>query len=258
MFGIMLRTIPFIRSKTLFGGLQFLGAAWYNIAQHCPWREEMKIPVIKELLRANDQVALENRNLFDSRRIFSLNLMASPGAGKTSFILATAERLPNDVKVGVIEGDVASSLDAQLIASKGIPVIQINTGGSCHLDAPMVRSALSRLPLEEINLLFVENVGNLVCPAYFPLGTHLNIVISSVPEGQDKPYKYPDIFAVADAVVLNKTDLLPFVDFDIEYFRRGIFMVNPDVPIFPLSCKTGEGFGEWIKWLIPKVRSASS
>ncbi len=216
----------------------------------------MKFPVMKELLRANDQVALENRGMLDSSRIFSLNLMASPGAGKTSFILATVERLPGDIKVGVIEGDVASSLDAQLIASRGIPVIQINTGGGCHLDAPMVRTALKRLPLEEINLLFVENVGNLVCPAYFPLGTHLNIVISSVPEGQDKPYKYPDIFAVADAVILNKVDLMPFLDFDPEYFRRGVFMVNPDVPIFPLSCRTGEGFEEWVKWLLQKVRSA--
>ncbi len=218
----------------------------------------MKVSIMKELLSANDQVALENRGLLDSGRIFSLNLMASPGAGKTSFILATVERLPEWVKVGVIEGDVASSLDAQLIASRGIPVTQINTGGGCHLDAPMVRSALSQLPLTEINLLFVENVGNLVCPAYFPLGTHLNIVISSVPEGKDKPYKYPDIFAVADAVVLNKIDLLPFVDFDLEYFRRGVFMVNPDAPIFPLSCRTGEGFEEWMGWLMEKVRSAFS
>lgn len=218
----------------------------------------MKIPLMKDILKANDQIASENRAMLDSGKIFSLNLMASPGAGKTSLILATVERIPKDIRVGVIEGDVASNLDAQIIASKGIPVVQINTGGGCHLDAPMVRSALSKLPLEEINLLFVENVGNLVCPAYFPLGTHLNVVIASVPEGQDKPYKYPDIFTAADAVILNKVDLLPFVDFDLEYFRRGIFMVNPEVPIFLLSCRTGQGFEEWMKWLLTKLRSAFS
>lgn len=216
----------------------------------------MKIPLMKEILKTNDQVASENRAMFDSERIFSLNLMASPGAGKTSLILATVERIPRDIKVGVIEGDVASSLDAQIIASRGIPVVQINTGGGCHLDAPMVRSALSKLPIKEINLLFVENVGNLVCPAYFPLGTHLNVVIASVPEGQDKPYKYPDIFTAADVVILNKIDLLPLVDFDTEHFKRGIFMVNPEAPIFPLSCKTGQGFEEWVKWLVTKLRSA--
>ncbi len=218
----------------------------------------MKVPLMKEILGANDQVALENRAIFDSNRIFSINLMASPGAGKTSFILATAERLPKSLKVGVIEGDVASNLDAQAIASRGIPVIQINTGGGCHLDAPMVQSALNRLPLGEINLLFVENVGNLVCPAYFSLGTHLNVLIASIPEGHDKPYKYPDIFAAADAVILNKVDLLPLVDFDLEYFRRGISMVNPAVPLFPVSCKTGEGLEEWVKWLLLRVRNAFS
>lgn len=216
----------------------------------------MKVTLMKELLKANDQVAFENRAFLDSRKIFSLNIMASPGAGKTSFILATAERLPKDIKVGVIEGDVASNLDAQAIASRGIPAIQVNTGGGCHLDAPMIRSALSQLSLEQIDLLFVENVGNLVCPAYFPLGTHLNVVIASLPEGQDKPYKYPDIFAIADAVILNKVDLLPFLDFDLEYFKRGIYMVNYEVPIFPLSCKTGEGFERWITWLLLKVKSA--
>ena len=218
----------------------------------------MKVPLMKEIFGANDQVALENKALLDSNRVFSVNLMASPGAGKTSFILATVERLPKSLKVGVVEGDVASSLDAQTIAARGIPVIQINTGGGCHLDAPMVRSALSRLPLGEINLLFVENVGNLVCPAYFSLGTHLNVLIASIPEGHDKPYKYPDIFAAADAIILNKIDLLPLVDFDLEYFRRGISMVNPEVPLFPISCKTGEGLEEWVKWLLLKVKNAFS
>ncbi len=218
----------------------------------------MKVPLMKEIFGANDQVASENKALLDSNRVFSVNLMASPGAGKTSFILATVERLPKSLKVGVVEGDVASSLDAQTIAARGIPVIQINTGGGCHLDAPMVRSALSRLPLGEINLLFVENVGNLVCPAYFSLGTHLNVLIASIPEGHDKPYKYPDIFAAADAIILNKIDLLPLVDFDLEYFRRGISMVNPEVPLFPISCKTGEGLEEWVKWLLLKVKNAFS
>ena len=218
----------------------------------------MKVPLMKEIFGANDQVALENKALLDSNKVFSVNIMASPGAGKTSFILATVERLPKSLKVGVVEGDVASSLDAQTIAARGLPVVQINTGGGCHLDAPMVQSALNRLPLGEINLLFVENVGNLVCPAYFSLGTHLNVTIASIPEGHDKPYKYPDIFAIADAIVLNKIDLLPLVDFDLEYFRRGVSMVNPEVPLFPISCKTGEGFEEWVRWLLLKVKDAFS
>jgi hydrogenase nickel incorporation protein HypB len=209
----------------------------------------MKIPVVKEILSANDQVATENRAAFDQAGVFVLNLMASPGAGKTSLILATVARLPEDVRPGVIEGDLASTIDADTIAAQDIPVVQINTGGNCHLDAPMIRSALTDLPLDEINLLFIENVGNLVCPANFALGADLAVVVASVPEGHDKPYKYPGMFAGADAVVLNKADMLEVFEFDVEYFRRGLEMLNPGVPLFVVSCRTGVGLEDWVRWL---------
>ncbi len=208
------------------------------------------IPVVKDILNANDQVAEENRRAFDEAGVFVVNLMASPGAGKTSLILATAERLPAGVRPGVIEGDVASRLDADTIAARGIPVVQINTGGACHLDAPMVRSALSHLPLQELDLLFIENVGNLICPANFALGAHVNVVVASVPEGHDKPYKYPGMFTTADAVVLNKADLVEVFEFDVAYFTRGVRMLNEGAPLFVLSCRTGEGIDAWVKWVV--------
>jgi hydrogenase nickel incorporation protein HypB len=207
------------------------------------------IPVVKEILSANDQVALENKETFRIKQIFVLNLMASPGAGKTTFILATAARLPDNLSPGVIEGDLASSIDADKISAQGIPVVQINTGGGCHLDAPMIRTALPELPLDDINLLFIENVGNLVCPANFNLGSDLNVVVSSVPEGHDKPYKYPNIFVAADVVILNKADMIEVFEFDVEFFRRGVEIVNADVPIFVLSSRTGSGINAWIAWL---------
>jgi hydrogenase nickel incorporation protein HypB len=210
----------------------------------------MKIPVVKEILSANDQVAHENRALLDADGIFALNLMASPGAGKTSLILATLDRLPAAIRPGVIEGDLAASIDADTIAAREVPVVQINTGGGCHLDAPMVRSALPELPLKTIDLLFVENVGNLVCPANFSLGTDRNVVVASVPEGHDKPYKYPGMFAAAQAVVLNKVDLIEVFEFDVNYFRQGLEMINPGVPFFLLSCKTGAGVDAWMAWLL--------
>jgi len=212
----------------------------------------MKIPVVKQILNANDQVAADNRALFDQLGVFVVNLMASPGAGKTSVILATTARLPKNVRPGVIEGDLASTIDADTIAARNIPVVQINTGGNCHLDAPMIRSALANLSLDAIDLLFIENVGNLVCPAEFKLGANLAVVIASAPEGHDKPYKYPGMFAVADAVLLNKADLLQVFDFDVDYFRRGIEMVNPDAPLFPLSCRTGAGVDAWVSWLLER------
>ncbi len=210
----------------------------------------MKIPVIRNILSANDQVAQENRNLFRAERICVLNLMSSPGAGKTSLILATAARLPADLRPAVIEGDLASRIDAEKVAEHGIPVVQINTGGNCHLDAPMVRSALAELPLADIDLLFIENVGNLVCPAEFDLGADLAIVVASTPEGHDKPYKYPGMFAVADAVVLNKADVMSVFEFDLDFFRRGVQMVNARAPLFVVSCKTGAGLEAWTEWLV--------
>ncbi len=207
------------------------------------------VPVVKAILGANEQVAEQNRQAFAQAGLCSINLMASPGAGKTSLILATADRLPDGVRPGVIEGDIASSIDADTIAARGIPVVQINTGGACHLDAPMVRSALPHLPLAEIDLLFVENVGNLICPAEFKLGTQFNVVVASVPEGHDKAHKYPGMFAAADVVLLNKADLIDVFAFDLDFFRQGVAMVNPQAPVFVLSCKTGEGLEAWVRWL---------
>jgi len=214
----------------------------------------MEVSVVKDILNANDQVAAENRSLLAARGVTAVNIMASPGAGKTSVIATTAERLPADLRPGVIEGDLASSIDTDALLARGIPAVQINTGGNCHLDAPMIRSALPRLPLDEISVLFIENVGNLVCPAEFDLGAALAIVVASVPEGHDKPYKYPGMFAAADGVLLNKADLLAYFDFDLDYFRRGLAMVNPDAPLFLVSCRTGEGMGEWVSWLASRCR----
>jgi hydrogenase nickel incorporation protein HypB len=212
----------------------------------------MKIPVVKEILSANDQIAAENRAAFDDLSVFVINLMAAPGAGKTSVILSTAERLPTNIRLGVIEGDLASSIDADTVARRGIPVVQINTGGGCHLDAPMIRTAMPELPLKEIDLLLIENVGNLVCPANFTLGANIAVVVSSVSEGHDKSFKYPGIFANADAVILNKCDMLPVFDFDVDYFRRGIAMGNPDVSFFQVSCRTGSGIDAWMQWLLER------
>ncbi|PDW01622.1 hydrogenase nickel incorporation protein HypB [Candidatus Viridilinea mediisalina] len=209
-----------------------------------------KVDVIQAILSDNNAVAEENRKVLDGVGVFGINVMASPGAGKTSMILETFTRLPEGTKLCVVEGDLASSLDAELIANKGIPVVQINTGGGCHLDASMIRNALPRLPLDEIQILMVENVGNLVCPANFLLGTHLNVVVASTPEGHDKPFKYPGMFNAADVVLINKFDLSEVFDFDLEYFSSGVRMLKPDVPIIPISCRTGAGLDEWVEWLL--------
>jgi hydrogenase nickel incorporation protein HypB len=214
----------------------------------------MEVSVDKDILSANDQVAAENRSRLAAGDVTAVNIMASPGAGKTSVIAETADRLPADLRPGVIEGDLASSIDTDALLARGIPAVQINTGGNCHLDAPMIRTALPRLPLGEIGVLFIENVGNLVCPAEFDLGAALAVVVASVPEGHDKPYKYPGMFAAADAVLLNKADLLAYFDFDLDYFRRGLAMVNPDAPLFLVSCRTGEGMAEWVNWLVNRCR----
>jgi hydrogenase nickel incorporation protein HypB len=209
----------------------------------------MKVPVVTEILKANDQVAGENRELFRRAGVRVINVMASPGAGKTSLILATLAGLSEGTRPAVIEGDVAGSIDADRIAREGVPVVQINTGGNCHLDAPMVRAALAHLDLDSMDVLFIENVGNLICPANYRLGADLNLVIGSVPEGHDKPFKYPGMFAGADVVVLNKDDLADVFEFDHADYERGIRMVNPGVPIFRASCRSGEGVDAWLAWL---------
>ena len=205
----------------------------------------MKVVVAKEILKANDQVAVENGERFEENSVAVINVMASPGAGKTSTILATIERLLPELKSGVIEGDIASTIDADTIAARGIPVVQINTGGTCHLDAPMIKGAIEHLPLGEIDVLFIENVGNLICPTSYKLGAHINLVIASVPEGWDKPYKYPGIFAAADVVLLNKADMIEVFEFDVEAFERGVRMVNQHADIIHVSCKTNDGLDRW-------------
>lgn len=212
------------------------------------------VPVVQEIMSANDSLAAQNRAKLDAAQVVGMNIMASPGAGKTSTILRTIEALTADYKLGVVEGDTANvTIDADKVIAAGMPAVQINTGGNCHLDAVMLSGALEQMPLAEIELLIVENVGNLICPASFALGTHFNVVIASVPEGDDKPYKYPNIYRGIDALILNKMDLLPYIDFDLEYFRRGIEILNPDVAFFPISCKTGEGVAEWSAWLKERI-----
>jgi hydrogenase nickel incorporation protein HypB len=210
------------------------------------------VPVVEKILNANDRIAVENRKLLDEHGVLSVNVMASPGAGKTSLILRSIEALRGRLRVGVIEGDVAGHVDADKVAESGTPVVQINTGGGCHLDAPQVQSALERLPLDKIDLLLIENVGNLICPTDFALGEHVNILIANVPEGHDKPIKYPGMFTTVDALVLNKVDLMPYIDFDLGAFRTAIRALNADAPLFQVSCKTGEGIEAWAEWLLTR------
>lgn len=212
-----------------------------------------RVSVVEDILNANDQLAASNRERLDNAGIFAINLMASPGAGKTSLITRTVEALRDDFRIGAIDGDIATTLDADRIAASGIPAVQVNTGGACHLDAVMLKEALPQLPLEELDLLIVENVGNLVCPASFELGVHRKVLIASVPEGDDKPYKYPVMYRGVDAVILNKTDVLDAFDFDVDYFRRGVEALNPGLRFLPLSCKTGEGLEAWLNWLREEI-----
>lgn len=214
--------------------------------------QKRQISVEEHILSANDALAEQVRRKLDAAGVFAINLMASPGGGKTSLILRTVEALKAELRLAVIDGDVVP-VDVEKIAQQGIPVELINTGGSCHLDANMILTALDRLSLGEIDLLIVENVGNLICPANFGLGVHVNVVIASVPEGDDKPYKYPGMFRGADVLLLNKIDYLAVEDFDVEYFRRGVEALNVGVDFFPVSCRTGEGIEAWLAWLRAQV-----
>ena len=209
----------------------------------------MEIKILKDILGANEQIAQKNHELLASNKVFAVNIMASPGAGKTSLILQTISGLKEKTRIGVIEGDVSSSIDAERVAKEGVPVLQINTGGECHLDANMLQRALKHMPLGDIDLLIVENVGNLICTAEFKLGTHKNIVISSVPEGHDKPLKYPLMFTVADVILVNKMDLLPYSNFDLEAYIKAVRGLNPKVDVIDVSCMTGAGIINWISWL---------
>jgi hydrogenase nickel incorporation protein HypB len=207
------------------------------------------IPVVEQITKANDQVAELNRQRLDRCGVTGLNIMASPGAGKTSLIERSLPLLLEHLRVGVIEGDIATSFDAERTTSAGATSVQINTGGSCHLDAPMVSKALDQLPLEDLDLLIVENVGNLICPASFALGTHASVLVASVPEGDDKPYKHPRMYRGVDVLVVNKIDLLPHVTFDMDHFRRGVQALNENLTTFDLSCRTGEGIEPWVAWI---------
>lgn len=211
----------------------------------------IRVPVVEKVLSANDAIAAEVRATLDARRIFSLNLMASPGAGKTSLIERILAHLPDPSTVGMINGDTNEfSGDAERSLKAGAHAVHINTQGKCHLEAAMVRDALALLPLDAIRLLLVENVGNLVCPSAWKLGTHLNLLIASIPEGDDKPYKYPRMYSGVDVLVINKTDLLPYTGFRMDYFRSGVEALNPNLVTFPLSCRTGEGLPDFLSWLV--------
>jgi len=209
----------------------------------------MEIKVLKDILSANDRIAQENRKLLDKKGVFAINVMASPGAGKTSVILRTISGLKNKVRIGVIEGDVSSRIDADRIARENVPVLQINTGGECHLDANMVKRALKEMPLDDIDILLIENIGNLICTAEFKIGTHKNLVIASVPEGHDKPLKYPLMFTVADVILVNKIDLLPYSNFDLDAYRKAVKGLNDKVEVIEVSCTTGQGIKRWLEWV---------
>jgi hydrogenase nickel incorporation protein HypB len=213
----------------------------------------MKIQVVTDILAANDRIAEENRTLFAAKKVYVINLMSSPGAGKTSLVEKTILALRDRFRIGVVEGDIQSTCDAERVAALGTPVVQINTGGGCHLDANMVREALPSLDLDAIDLLIVENVGNLVCPAEFQIGEDAKVMILSTPEGADKPLKYPLIFQESQVMILNKIDLMPHLDFDREKARRAVLALNADIEIFEVSCRTGEGLEAWFGWLTKRV-----
>ncbi len=212
------------------------------------------IPIVEKILSANDKLAQENLARLDTAGIFAINIMASPGAGKTSLIEQTVRALAGKYRVGMINGDIATSLDADRAAAAGAEAVQINTGGNCHLDAVQVQSALDQLNLANLDLLIVENIGNLICPAEFKLGTHKNVIIASIPEGDDKPHKYPSMYRGADVLILNKIDLLPYVPFRMDFFSQGVAALNPGVTQFNLSCTSGEGLEAWLGWLEAQIK----
>ena len=213
-----------------------------------------RIPVITNILAYNDAVARDVRQTIGPR-VLTLNLISSPGAGKTTLIERTAAALVGELRLAVIEGDLATTLDAARVAAHGVPVVQINTDGGCHLEARQIVAALPELPLAELDVLIIENVGNLVCPTAFDLGEDAKVVLVSLPEGDDKPLKYPGSFLAARAVVVNKMDLAPYLPTDVERLRQGIMTINCDVSIMPISCITGEGMAAWLEWIRAALRA---
>lgn len=217
----------------------------------------LQIPVVRDILEANERIAAENREIFDENKVFVLNLMSAPGAGKTSLLERTVDTLNGEIRIGVIEGDIQSSIDAERLSKKGVSTVQINTDGACHLDGNMIRGAFSHLDLKSLDLLIVENVGNLVCPAEFKMGEDHKVMILSVSEGDDKPEKYPLMFHESSVLLINKIDLLPYVDCDVNKIKESSLKINPDLTVFEISCKTQEGLDGWYQWLRDMVRTSS-
>lgn len=219
-----------------------------------------RVEVLEAIFGENDRLAAANRSDFASNGVRVVNLMSSPGAGKTALLRETLARLSRGLRIGIIEGDIETSLDADRLDGFGASIALVNTGkgfgGECHLDAPMVRSALPRLPLADLDLVVIENVGNLVCPAEFNVGEDAKAMVYAVTEGEEKPLKYPLMFRSVDVVVINKVDLLPFLDFDLQLFERNLHAVNPRAAVFRLSARTGDGVEEWCDWLTGRVGSA--
>lgn len=215
----------------------------------------MKINVVKNILDVNDRIALENRELFDGRGVYVINLMSSPGAGKTSLVERTIEGLRDKYRIGVIEGDIQDTYDADRIAALGIPVVQINTGGACHIDGNMIREVLPHFDLGALDLLIVENVGNLVCPAEFKTGENVKVMILSTPEGADKPAKYPLMFQESAVMIINKIDLIPYVDFDMAKAKKDALALHPEINIIEASCKTSAGLEAWLTWLGEQIET---
>lgn len=214
----------------------------------------MKVSVVRNILEANERIAEQNRALFEEHRLLVINLMSSPGAGKTTLLEKTIDALQGDVRIGVIEGDIQSTSDAERIARKGVPAVQINTGGACHLDGNMIRETFAEFDFSRLDLLVVENVGNLVCPAEFKVGEDFKVMILSVAEGDDKPAKYPLMFRESKVLLINKIDLLPYVDCRVDRIVKDSLNINPGLIIFQVSCKTGEGLEAWTRWLRERVQ----
>lgn len=210
---------------------------------------EIKISLVKNILEANERIAAQNRQFFADKGVMAINMMSAPGAGKTTLIEDTIRSLKNELNIAVIEGDIQSTYDAEAISATGAQVVQINTGGACHLDANMINETLSQLDLNPVDLLIIENVGNLVCPAEFNLGEYCKVMLLSTSEGDDKPLKYPLMFHESSVLLINKIDLLPYVDCSIEKIRRESLRINPDLTIFEISCKTRQGLNDWHDWL---------
>jgi hydrogenase nickel incorporation protein HypB len=220
----------------------------------------MEIKIVEKILAENEALAEENRRLLSGDGVYAINLMGPPGAGKTAILEATLEAVVSRSRAAVIEGDVATTADAERLSRFGIPIVQINTdrfGGECHLEAGMIKSALAEIPLPEIDLLFIENIGNLICPAEFDLGQHSNVVVLDITGGMDKPLKYPLMFHISQALLINKIDLSPDAETEVAALTQNALRANPTIACFPMSAKTGEGVARWIEWLLGSAMQIS-